>query len=454
MFNILYYIIYIKHLNIYYFDDTLIYMSKNNKSSDTANNNNDFDISKMTDEQKDMLAESILLNNQHIRYPLNEKQSALWKYKFWKEQPVKQNKISMINTCIIDNNLTKTENVLLPSLEWFTFDTNSDDDMSKYSDFLSKNYLEDKSGKFCPYYTAKFLKWSLYNGIVIGIRKRDNKKIIGTISGTIKTYRINEKESKLLDINFLCLLKGVRKVGLAEKLITELKNIFLEKNIYTGFFTTERYVPTPFSKVRFYQRPINYYKLYKTNYLQIDDDKQLDTMISKYKIYNKLPSNVVLMTEDNVSQAFDKYNEYMDMYNFYQKYTFDEFKYWFLNDQCLSYVVLNEKNNKVLDFFSFYILKTLKKDIINNTIENYITNAYLSMYTSTTSTVRRILEYFVLSAQDNNCDVVTLTNNMESGDILDEPNGEYMQGTGFLHYNFYNLESPILHNYQIAKVTF
>ena len=59
-------------------------MTETNKKFTTSKNKatDDFDFNKMTEEQKEIFVESIKLNNQHIKYPLNDKQAVLWKYKF------------------------------------------------------------------------------------------------------------------------------------------------------------------------------------------------------------------------------------------------------------------------------------------------------------------------------------------------------------------------------------
>jgi glycylpeptide N-tetradecanoyltransferase len=408
-------------------------MSTNSKTNDS------FDYNKLTDEQKEIVSETLKMNYQKLKYPMNEKQSKTWDYKFWKTQPVKMESINMVNVETIQPCINITENKLSQLLEWVDLDLTNESVGEEISSFLSDNYIEGKNDKFKLFYTSSFLRWVIKDGLMIGIRRKDTKKLIGTVSGCVKTYQISDKVVEAVEINFLCLEKKLRKIKLAEK----------GKSV--GFFTTERYIPTPFSSVKYYHRPLNFLKLYKCGFMELQNIKELDTNINKYFINQKTPSNVVMMTEDTVSKAYELYNKYTDRYTFYEKYSLDEFKYWFLNGEYVrSYVIINEKTQEIVDFFSYYILPTVSLD----DTPVFIMNAYVFTYTSLLYTPRKIFENIVIVASNDKCDIVTVANIMESDEVVGEPNGDYLVGSGSLYYNFYNLETPLMNSNQVCKIIF
>jgi len=410
---------------------------------------------KLTDDEKDLLTECLKINYQHIKKPLNYKQATGWDFKFWSTQPVKFSDKDLIHTKNIDSNLSPVA-VNLPKSLYFDELTVNLNNMTEISEFLKNNYVEDATSNFRLQYTPEFLTWNLNtkNSVVLVLRRQSNKQMMGLITAVTKTCQISTNKVELAETNYLCVDKLLRNTGLAVLLINELRNRMLAKNIKTGFFTSERYVPTPFSRVQYYHRPLNYMKLYTTKFTGLEDNKLLTKAIRKYTLdqTKKIPDNVVLLEEKYLEQTYQKYNDYMERYTFHDVYTLEEFKDHFMNNNFIhTYVILDTSNN-VQDMLAYYTLDSAVLD--TNSEYKTIKGAYCYMYTATQNTSRRLLDLMAYLAHKQNHDVLNVTNFLENDDLLDDPNGFYMCGTGFLHYNLYNYECPVMQQYQIGKTIF
>lgn len=423
-------------------------------------NKHELDFKNLTNEQKDVLSEYIKMKYQSQKYPINEQQSKLWTHKFWSTQPVNFEKSTVVTSKPIQEKLVAEQVVLPAGFDWEVCDLNNNQTLTDVATFLQKNYVEDITNQFRLHYSSEFIKWAIGDtGVLLCIRLKVNNMIVGTVSATIKNMQVNDAVAKMGEVNFLCVDTRLRNKSLVTKLISEIKNTLVQKGVTSGFFTTTRYIPTPFCKVKYFHRPVNYIKLYAANYVAKDateDKKQYHMNVNKFSLMGKLPdtgsNRVEKLTLNNSEEAFKLYVDYSDRFNFHDVYTLDEFRYWFINNQVSSYVIF--ENNKIVDMFSYYKLNShvLASSTDPQNIPEYVKGAYMFMYTSLINTPRKILDLATMSAHQENLDVLTITNIMENEEELLEPNGDYLPGSGELHYNFYNWTCQTMQPGQLCKV--
>ncbi|MBA42930.1 MAG: hypothetical protein CMF62_02835 [Magnetococcales bacterium] len=378
--------------------------------------------------------------------PPTDKLSAMKKkYSFWNTQPV-----TKINEEVIEegeiNKLTNvpSKSIGLPdTFEWKIFNNKNDQDTKFIYDFLSKNYYEYGEEDFRLNYTYSFLKWVFNNprGIyLVGIMKND--KLYGFISGVKTEMIINQEIVNTIDVNFLCVDYKMRNKKMSTSLIKEITRLANCDNISVGIYTSARYLPKPFTSVNYFHRPINFKKLVETGFCTIDKDADLNSASKYYDLDNTNDDNFVLMEKKHIEDAYECFKEYMQKYNFCPNYDIKTFEYLFLNDQVVSYVML--ENDKVIDFISYYKLNCKSKNKI-------ISVGYLYYYSSLKTTIYKLFENLLRVAKKNEIDVITLNTFMENQSIIDL--SQCVEGTGSLHYYAYNYRIKDLQHNQIAKIT-
>jgi len=64
-----------------------------------------------------------------------------------------------------------------------------------------------------------------------------------------------------------------QKKNICQILIDELTRLVVKDGTTQGCFTTDRYVPSPTAKLRYFRRPLNYMKLYKFGFSEIEGNE-------------------------------------------------------------------------------------------------------------------------------------------------------------------------------------
>lgn len=397
----------------------------------------------LTDEQKDLIAESFKMKTNNIKYPLTELQSKLWTYKFWKNQPVIFDKTKLNNLRQLETlKSTDVQVDIGNTLEWNMCTKKDTEMLQEYCDFLNIHY---KESNFKTFYTRSYFEWVLKNGSLLLVSHKSSKRIYGGIIGVPKTYLVNNTKQTIVDVNYLCVHPSLRNTGLAEKLISQLVNVYVKEGYQVGLFNTERYIPTPFTTVTNYIYPLNVEKLLSVNYFTNMKDEDKKIYMSKYFVEPINNMNIVKVTKDNIEEVFNFYKNNSPNSNFSQEYSQEEFTYWFLNEYTRSYVIMN--NSKIEDFFAVYYTPT------HDTKLNLLSEAYLYTYTSYTYTARRMINIIKYVSKTIGCDVLHLDNTQESKDIVEDYYKEYLE-VNKKNYNLYNMESPVFGTNNINLVFF
>lgn len=418
-------------------------------------------------------------NKNYTTYPTTINEGKKYTYNFWKNKPVNNfNEISTLSQQI-EVDLTKRkvygsdEPIKLPdSMKWVEINTNDDQSLENISKFLKTYYLIDKSGKFKLDYTRNFLKWVLGdNSIAIAIESKKNNAICGFVSASFKNLTVFETTKKFAIVNFLCAHPIYRKKKIAFTLIDEIVRRIVKNDVHQGCFTTERCVPSPITTIRFYHRPINYIKLQKYGFTDLEEGK-LETEKNPEKIQNLftikgcIPKNYIKMTENHIGQVHNLYNIYINRYNIYINYTTDDFKKLLLNNNIVcSYVHLNN-DGIVDDFISYYKLNYF----MDNTVD-IINAGYLFLYTCNITYNCDFIENILKLMANDNIDILNTTDTMiipetiytKNVNICNDSDDEsfsdsyqfgFLKGSGKIHFNFFNWKCPEIKTTQISWVTF
>jgi glycylpeptide N-tetradecanoyltransferase len=257
--------------------------------------------------------------------------------------------------------------------------------------------------------------------------------------------QVNENVIKMLDVDFLCVSPKLRNCGMAQTLIKEITRRSTILGIEQATFTSSRLVPKPVTEVHYYHRPLNFKKLLEIGFCHLDKSKDVEHVNKLYSLPDNSEEQFIEMMPEHLDMVFDLFNEYNDRYNFYPKYSKDEFSYWILNSNVRAYVYV--ENNVVKDFISYYILPSKIKNDSNRNINC----AYLYYYSSVNLTIYKLFTNLMVEAKNNNIDVINLTTIMENKLILEACN--CVEGTGSMFYYLYNYKIPDLRSNQIAKIT-
>lgn len=410
-------------------------------------------------------------NIQEDTYPTTFSEAHEHDYKFWKTKPVLQlNESSIYSTQITDlensKKYTDTPLFLPESMKWIRIENTDNENLEQVVVFLNKYYENDEL--FKTKYSVDFIKWVLgEKGYFLAITKKATNALCGCIGVYFKNVTVFNKKNDFAVASFLCAHPIFRKKNISKILMDELTRVVVRSGITQGCFSTDRYVPSPVAKIRYFRRPLNYMKLYKLEFSEIEGDenqqKKYDNML---KIQGDFPSNYLKMKEKHLPDVLALYKKYMMTFNIHCNYTVDDLKQLlFGNSFVRSYVVKNSDKD-VIDFFSYYELPYS----VENTTEE-INAGYLFLHTCNEIATEELIENLLRIMKNDNIDVANVTDiaslsgtllskdydaNEESDSESYSQNYQYkfMKGTYKLNVNFFNWKCPSVKTKQIYWFSF
>lgn len=377
------------------------------------------------------------------RYPKNFEEACSYKYKFWPTQPVPdlKDKVTQFGN-ITDSCETDKEKDLPKDFIWHTVDINSDADMGEVSSFLTKFH---NSGKVQSVYTEEFIRWVLPNPDTTrcyAIKVKDSGLMVGFVCGTKLNLQVGKHSKTFGYVPFLCVHPKLRNKNMATVLIRRIKNGFIDTECYCGFFTSNNYIPKPFTSVQKYSRALNVDRLVEDGFLQLEGTIKIDDVKKTLKLPNMISnSNFIKMEEVHIDGAYELLTNYLQRYSLFQNFTKDEFTKYFYNNNVVTSCVLLDDNGSVVDFVSYYKLALRRNG-------RTVTSANLWYYTSAYETSYRLIRDTMIIAKRNDVDIFTATDIAENHYILGELDFEKIPNS--VHYNFVNWLCPELQAKQIA----
>jgi glycylpeptide N-tetradecanoyltransferase len=233
--------------------------------------------------------------------PRTQKEAQSKTYQFWKTQPVPQMGDIVVSNEAIEPDKTdiRQEPLSLPDkFYWDTLDLDNPDVLDELYQLLAENYVEDDDNMFRFDYSKDFLLWALKPPGWIqewhcGVRVTGNNKLICFISAIPVLMRIQEKEKKMVEINFLCVHKKMRSKRVAPVLIREITRRVHMNGIFQAVYTAGVVLPKPLATCKYWHRSLNPKKLIDVKFSQLSRHMTMQRTIKLYK----LPVVSLLCTE-------------------------------------------------------------------------------------------------------------------------------------------------------------
>lgn len=395
-----------------------------------------------------------------LNHPMNADEAKNWEYKFWSTQPVPKIGESVGLPGIILKHLKEHyvhQEKMFDPYQWFNL-TPMDLDSSSWDDilnFLNKYYKINSKDEFREHFTKDYLRWILGRDyIILGFKVKSEDGPIrfgGLIMASVKQMQIFNMDVPVADTQYLCIHPKLREKQLAPMLIREMTRCMSNRGVIVGYFHAEEYIPVPFCRVEFYNRPLNYERLYNAGFIKLEQNVTLDRAVSTCMISYKNKHKVVKMTDKHYNLVFKLLCEYQNKYNVYRKYSFEEFIDSFADNSCVNSFVILGDDGGVLDFYSYYKLPYFVfKSQKNPKVPNFINAAYMNMYTSVNVTQLTIFKAALLSARDDLMDIFICSDAMENIDVLYDNVSKFSRGSTVLNHHFLNLKCPEISPQQLC----
>ncbi|OBS19649.1 hypothetical protein FPOA_11374 [Fusarium poae] len=315
-------------------------------------------------------------------------------YKFWQTQPVPK--------FGEDNNLEegplriqkveevdKEPSALIPGFEWVTMDLTKEEEIKEVYELLNKHYVEDDEAMFRFNYSPTILRWAMMppgwkKEYHVGVRASQSGLLCAFISAIPVHLRVRDNVVTCSEVNFLAIHKKLRGKRLTPVLIKEITRRSNLDGIWQGLYTAGVVLPKPVSTCRYFHRAINWQKLYECGFSPLPANSKPQYQVRKYA----LPDDTAIkglrpLQEKDIEAVMDLYHRYNKRFDMTPQMSREEAIHWFLpktgpnEQQAVWTYVVEDENNKITDFFSFFCIESTA---IGNTKHNVIKVAYMFYY--------------------------------------------------------------------------
>ncbi|EGG14860.1 glycylpeptide N-tetradecanoyltransferase [Cavenderia fasciculata] len=377
---------------------------------------------------------------------------------FWDTQPVPKldqviEKNGPIETKTLDD-VRKEPLSLPPQFEWSTIDVNDHAQLMDVYTLLNENYVEDDDNMFRFDYSVAFLKWALQPpGYLkqwhIGVRVKDNKKMVGFISAIPATVVVDKTENiKMVEINFLCVHKKLREKRLAPVLIKEITRLVNLENIWQAAYTAGIVLPKPVATCRYYHRSLNPKKLVEVGFSQIPANITMSLLIKLHKVPEATKHAFRPLEKKDVPSATLLVQKYLSKYSLAPTFDEHEIWHWFAPlKNVMDCQVLTDAQGNVTDLFSFY---TLPSSIINHPKHKNLKAAFSFYNVATSIPVAELMQDALTVAKNNEFDVFNCLDIFENNQFIKDL--KFAPGDGNLQYYLYNYSTPTKKSADIGLV--
>jgi len=413
---------------------------------------------KETDEWKstiDVDEEAVKVNDKEFQ------KGSRKEYEFWKDQPVPQfaDTIEVKNEAIREaipvSEVQKDPYPLNKVLEWCTVDIFDTAQMDELYDLLNKNYVEDSGCTFRFDYSREFLKWALsppgwLRVWHIGVRAKQNKKLLAFISAIPAHLRSFNKVIPLVEINFLCVHKKLRDKRLAPTLIQEVTRQVHLTNRWQAVYTAGKLLPRPVAVCQYFHRSLNPKKLVEVGFSYLPPNRNMSTMIKLYRVPDepKTPG-IRPMEEKDCASVHKLLVEYLLKFKIAPVFSEDEVRHYLLPrpDVINSFVVEDLETGEITDFISFY---SLPSTIVGHAKYSTLRAAYSYYNVAKKTPLKNLMKDALILAKKDGYDVFNALNLMENEKFLSDL--KFGAGDGKLRYYLFNWNCPTIASKDLGLV--
>jgi glycylpeptide N-tetradecanoyltransferase len=318
--------------------------------------------------------------------------------------------------------------------------------MNKVFTLLEQNYVEDDDAMFRFAYPIAFLRWALMppgwrRDWHIAVRVKATGQFVALITGIPVTVRVNEKEIKMAEINFLCVHKRLRDKKLAPKLIAEVTRRVNLTNVWQAVYTAGILIPKPVAKTRYWHRNLNPPKLIDIGFSSIPRGyakftNPLEATIKHYSVNAKCETpGFRKMVKRDIPSVHKQLNEYLKKFKLHPEFTKSEFTHWFATRDGVinSFVVEDPVTKEITDFGSFY---TLPSSVIGHQKHKLLKAAYLYFYFANKTPLVQLISDLLVAAKQLDFDVLNCLDIMDNEQFIEKC--KFGPGDGNLYYYLYN----------------
>lgn len=246
---------------------------------------------------------------------------------------------------------------------------------------LNDNYQTSTDSPIKIRYSRDFIYWLLrQNAESLNIGICFGKKLCGVILCPVFPSIVNGETVNVPYPLFLCVKLELRGLGLAKKLVDELKQRFAQKSYTTAIVSTKKEMGEAVASYNSILIPINFTKLVSVGFLSYD---------SSYVDYSVKTNPLTLLKSSHIKEVASILNESMKDYQTKPLFDSKTVHQMFLPKKNIvySYVKLNE-NGEATDFISAYVFTM-------ETGDNVVQTASLSFAVANTIDISTLMLLFV-----------------------------------------------------------
>lgn len=288
-------------------------------------------------------------------------------------------------------------------------------EMSRLHTFLCDNFFEKET--YRVKISLTFLRALIQNHELFYIENDDN--LVSLIILNIDDVKIENIQTKFMNIKFICTNKSYRNKHLAGKLLRHVQLYYLqsEEQILSGIYSSNLNFGKFTSKLRFFYRPINPNVLISAGF---NGFKEADLKISneELKAYYKLDTSYTLQMRSYNSDQFDciyeLYINSLSKYTLTIKYEKEYLRNLLANDDVVTYCVY--ENGEIVDFVSYF--KTYHETALSGKKQD-IQIGTVFIYSTETTNIYKLIRNLLVKMYENNVDMLAMTDNMESDSIFE-----------------------------------
>lgn len=384
--------------------------------------------------------------NKKIMKELQKYKPLYEKHEFWDTQPVPKgiaggvDKEGEIEKGKLDE--VRQEPYTLPSgFTWSDINLQNEDELNEVYELLRDHYVEDSDHMFRFDYQKDFLKWALlppnqYSDWIFGVRGGKNNKLFGMITGVPVKLVIKGEMVKMIEINYLCVHKKIRKLRLAPVLIKEVTRRTHIKNMWQAIYTAGIVIPRPMAEATYYHRNLNTKKLLEIGFTSLPQGRPKSLHIKLLSLPKDTPiSGIRPMEMKDVKQVKNLLSEYLKNFDTYFQYNKEEIAHFFLprENVIYSYVVVDSKTDEITDFISYY---SLPSTIINDEKHKTLFAAYSYYMVPKKHSINDLMKTALILARNDKFDVFNALDLMDNKQVFEELH--FGVGNGSLYYYLYN----------------
>ncbi len=282
---------------------------------------------------------------------------------FWDLQPVSRN---FRRAGILSK--TRLAAIQLPDFITVTFKIDDPKINLGIVEFIDQHFLKGY------HYTLPYLSWSLaktpYSNIAL--LTRDQKKIVGTISTKEVSLVITGTQINMGYVDYLAVHKSYRGKRLATALISKVVESY---PLETFLFKIEE-TPLPFDAVCKFR-----YYVYN-----------LKSLATSAPQPNNKPTDWLPLDISNIELAYQYYQTECRKFRYYQTYTMESFRNWFLPVDKILYSYVKLHDNRVTGFASYFCIDMKDGFLTFNKQTTRIAESLVFLSDNITDDVKSLLE--------------------------------------------------------------